>query len=290
MGHRLTYYAVRVGIALIGLLPFWLLYGLSDLLYVLVYRVFGYRKAVVRDNLRQAFPQKTAAERLTIERRFYHFLFDVLLESLKGFSLSENAMLKRQVHVTPAMPQGMVDKGRSCIIVGGHYGNWEWAALCAAFQATAPMAVLYEPIHNPYLDRYIRRQRERWNTRLYSGREAMRVFGDQARSTTVFVLIADQSPSNPKRAYWLPFLNRDTPVLRGPAIYAQRYDLPLLYLSVRRIKRGHYETSVEVLTETPNAHTPEELIQLFWERLEAQIIEAPEFWLWSHRRWKHQRS
>lgn len=289
MGHRLTYYAVRVGIALIGLLPFWMLYGLSDLLYGLVYRLFGYRKAVVRDNLRQAFPNKTTTERLVIERRFYRFLFDVLLESLKGFSLSAKALQPRQVHPTPQLPQRFVDEGRSCIIVGGHYGNWEWAALGAGFQATAPVAVLYEPLHNPYLDRYVRRQRERWNTHLYSGREAMRVFGDKARSTTVFVMIADQSPSNPKRAYWLPFLHRDTAVLRGPAIYAQRYNLPLLYLSVKRTKRGHYENSVEVLTETPRAYTPEALTQLFWNRLEAQIVEEPALWLWSHRRWKHQR-
>lgn len=289
MGQRLVYCAVRVGIALIGYLPFPVLYGLSNVLYGVVYRLLGYRKAVVRDNLRQAFPHKTAAERLVIEQRFYHFLFDVLLESLKGFSLSAKALQQRQRHTTPEFPQSLVDQGRSCIIVGGHYGNWEWAALCAAFQATAPIAVLYEPLHNPYLDRYIRQQRERWNTQLYSGRQALRVFSDKAQSTTVFVLIADQSPSNPGRAYWLPFLHRDTPVLRGPAIYAHRYNLPFLFLKVQRIRRGHYEMGVEVLTESPKDYSPEALIQLYWDRLEAQIEAEPALWLWSHRRWKHQR-
>lgn len=288
MGQRIIYYLVRLLISVIELLPFWVLYRISDGLYGLVYHVLGYRKKVVRDNIRHAFPKRDKTELRRIERQFYRFLIDVMLESLKGFSLSEKVLHQRLHYTTlPILKEQF--KGRSVLIVGGHYGNWEWGALSASFQASSLVTVLYEPLQNPYLEDYIRRSRERFDAQLCSGREAMRVFGQRADQPTTFVLIADQSPSNPGRAYWLPFLNQDTPVLRGPAIFAHRYDLPLLYLSIRRVKRGYYEMSLEVLTESPRAYTPEALIRLYWARLEQEIEAQPAHWLWSHRRWKHRR-
>lgn len=286
---RLAYFGFRLLIFLFKLLPFWGLYRLSDALYWLIYKGIGYRKKVVRQNLANAFPNKTAQERLVIEQRFYRFLFDLLLESIKGLSFSKKELLKRQAHHTPDLPQGIIDKGRSALMVGAHYGNWEWGGLRASSCTVAPVVILYSPIKNQYIDTYLKTSRAKFDTHFVSYLEAMKVFRERADQLTTFVLIADQSPSNPKRAYWLPFLNQDTGVLRGPAIYAQRYNMPLLFLSIKRLKRGYYSMGVEVLTENPREYTPEALIDLYWKRLETLIEETPEWWLWSHRRWKHQR-
>ncbi len=264
---RLAYFGFRLLIFLFRLLPFWGLYRLSDFLYLLIYKGIGYRKKVVRQNLAQAFPNKTAQERLGIEQRFYHFLFDLLLESIKGLSFSKAALMQRLEYTTPDLLQRIIDEDRSIMLVGGHYGNWEWGSLRAPFCVDAPVVILYSPIKNSYIDRYLQQQRAKFDAHLVSYLKAMSVFGQYAEQRAVFALIADQSPSNPRRAYWLPFLNQDTAVLRGPAIYAQRYNMPLLYLSIQRTKRGHYRMQVEVLTEQPRDYTPEELIALYWARL-----------------------
>ncbi len=286
---RLAYFGFRLLLFLFQLLPFWVLYRLSDALYWVVYRGIGYRKKVVQQNLSSAFPDKSAQERLVIEQRFYRHLFDLLVESIKGLSFSRAELLRRQQHHTPNLPQAIIDKGRSALMVGGHYGNWEWGSLRAASCSEAPVIILYSPVKNPYIDVYLRKARGQFDTRLVSYLEAMPVFRDFADQLVTFVLIADQSPSNPKRAYWLPFLNQDTAFLRGPAIYAQRYNMPLLFLSIKRLRRGYYSMGVEVLAEEPRDYAPEELAALYAARLEALIEEAPEWWLWSHRRWKHQR-
>jgi KDO2-lipid IV(A) lauroyltransferase len=286
---RVAYIGFRLLVFVFKLLPFGVLYGLSNCLYGLFYVVIGYRKKVVRQNLAHAFPNKSPQERLAIEKKFYRFLFDLLLESIKGLSFSKKELLKRQQHHTPDLPQGIIDKGRSALMVGGHYGNWEWGSLRASSCTEAPVIILYSPIKNRYIDAYLKAARAKFDTQLVSYLEAMKIFREQKDTLSTFVLIADQSPSNPRRAYWLPFLHQDTAVLRGPAIYAQRYNLPLLFLSIQRLKRGYYTMGVEVLTEHPRNYSPEELIGLYWTRLEQLIEEQPEWWLWSHRRWKHSR-
>lgn len=287
---KLAYFGFRLLIFLFQLLPFWGLYRLSDALYWLIYKGIGYRKKVVRQNLANSFPNKTATERLVIEQRFYRFLFDLFLESIKGLSFSKKELLKRQQHHTPDYPQAIIDQGRSALMVGGHYGNWEWGGLRASSCTEAPVIILYSPVKNKYIDNYLKSSRAQFNTNFVSYLKAMTSFREHADKLATFVLIADQSPSNPGRAYWLPFLNQDTAVLRGPAIYAQRYNMPLLFLSIKRLRRGYYSMGVEVLTENPRDFSPEELTALYWKRLEQLIEEAPEWWLWSHRRWKHQRS
>ena len=288
MLDRLAYWGFRLLVLLFKILPFWVLYRLSDGLYWLIYKGIGYRKKVVRQNLALAFPHKTAAERLAIEKKFYHFLFDLLVESIKGLSFSKEELYKRQQHYTPSL-QATIDKGKSVILVGGHYGNWEWGGLRASSCVSSPVVILYSPIKNAYINRYLNAARAKFDTHFVSYLEAMKMFRECAEQLTTFVLIADQSPSNPSRAYWLPFLNQDTAVLRGPAIYAQRYNIPLLFLSIKRLKRGYYTMETEILTETPRDYSPEELIGLYWTRLEALIEATPEWWLWSHRRWKHKR-
>lgn len=287
--HFIVYILFRCLVFLFRITPFWLLYRLSDFTYLLLYKIIGYRKKVVRKNLKNAFPEKTSAARKDIEEKFYQHLFDLLLESIKGFSLSKKTLQKRQQHITPELPQNIIHKGKSALIVGGHYGNWEWGGLGASFCVSTDVVILFSPIKNPYIDRYIKASRELYNTFFWSSPQAPRAFNAYKNKQATYVLIADQSPSNPKRAHWLPFLNQDTPFLRGPATYAHNYNIPLLFIDIQRIKRGYYTMAVSVITETPRAHTPKELTEMYAKKLEEIIKQRPELWLWSHRRWKHKR-
>lgn len=264
-----------------------MLYGLSDFLYFLLYKVIGYRKKVVQNNLRNSFPEKSAEELKTIEKKFYQYLFDIFLEGIKGFSMSKETLMQRQKLITPTMPQDVLDKGKSVLILGGHYANWEWGGMSASFYSSADVIVLYSPIKNKYIDDYIKASRAKYDTYFWSSPHAPRAFKKYKEKQASYVLIADQSPSNPKRAHWLNFLNQDTPVLRGAASYAVNYNIPLLFIEIQRVKRGYYTMAVTTLTETPQDYSPEELTALYMNKLEQVIIKKPETWLWSHKRWKH---
>lgn len=270
-------------------MPFAVLYAFSDFLYFLLYKIIGYRTKVVRENLRKSFPEKSEAELKDIEKKFYAHLFDILLEGVKGFSLSKEELLKRQKLLTPTIVQETLDKGRSVLIVGGHYGNWEWGGISASFHVNTDVVILYSPIKNKYIDDYVKASRSAHHTYFWSSTLAPKAFKQYENTKAAFVLIADQSPSNPKRAHWMQFLNQDTAVLRGPASYASNYQMPFLFIDIQRVKRGYYTMAVSVLTETPQDYSDEELSAMYMRKLEAVIRERPELWLWSHKRWKHGR-
>ena len=271
-------------------MPFWVLYRFSDTLYFLLYKLGGYRKSTVRKNLLNSFPDKSELERKRIEKLFYKHLFDILLEGIKGFSMSKNTLMNRQKLISPTMPQDVLDKGGSALILGGHYGNWEWGGLSASFYSSADVIIIYTPIKNKYIDDYIKASREAFNTYFWSTSQASKAFKTYQDKQATYVLIADQSPSNPKRAHWIPFLNQDTAVLRGPSYYAIKHNIPLLFIESQRVKRGYYTMNVTTLTETPQEYSPEELTSLYVKKLEDTILENPEQWLWSHKRWKHFRT
>ena len=187
------------------------------------------------------------------------------------------------------MPQDILDNGSSALILGGHNGNWEWGGMSASFYANTDVIVLYTPIQNKYIDKFIKKSRTIYQTYFKSSLLASRIFKEYKNKNATFVLIADQSPSNPNRAHWLKFLNQDTAFLRGPSSYAINYNIPILFIEIKRIKRGYYTMSVTTLTETPQDYSPKELTSLYAKKLEEIILEHPEQWLWSHKRWKHSR-
>ncbi len=236
-----------------------------------------------------SFPEKSEKELKTIEKQFYHYLFDILLEGIKGFSMSEKVLKERQKLISPDMPQNLLDKGKSVLILGGHYANWEWGGISASFYSSADVIVLYTPIKNKFIDNYIKKSRANHNTYFRASHQAPRAFKEYTDKQASYVLIADQSPSNPGRAHWVNFLNQDTAVLRGPASYAINYNIPLLFIEIQRVKRGYYTMEVTTLTETPQEYKPEELSAMYMHKLEEVIRKRPELWLWSHRRWKHSR-
>ncbi|MEJ2401210.1 MAG: lysophospholipid acyltransferase family protein [Xanthomonadales bacterium] len=283
-----AYYLALPFIYLISYLPFRVLYLLSDLMYLLVYRVLGYRKAVVTGNLERAFPEKSADELRAIRRDFYRYFCDLSLETLKTLTVSPGALDAHMSCGDLSAFEHFYRKKQSVIIVMGHFGNWE---LCGAYFSQLPLHrlyVIYHPLKDRRFDRLFYRMRTRLGNRLYPMKGVFKGMLRDRDKLTATAFIADQSPA-PANAHWMTFLNQDTGVFRGTETLARKLDYPVIYLSVRREKRGHYRLHSELLVEHP-ADLPENaLTELHTRRLERDIIAHPETWLWSHRRWKHQR-
>lgn len=276
---------------LISILPPWLLYGFSDVVCFLVYDVAGYRKGVVSGNLQRSFPEKSEAERKLIMRRFYHYLCDLFLETFKTLTMSRDFALKHCSFDDEALKlfNHYFDSKKSVIIVMGHFGNWEWAGNTFSLQCRQQLYVIYHPLANPHYNRLIINMRMRFGTKLIAMKDTYRTMALQRKEITSTAFIADQTPS-PERAYWTTFLHQDTPVFLGTEAIARKLDYPVVFASVKRMKRGYYKIFAETLFETPSLTADGQISEAHTRKLESEIQKQPEIWLWSHRRWKHKRS
>lgn len=288
--NYLTYLLIRALALLMAIVPFGVAYMLSDILYFVLYRLVRYRKKVVLRNLEKSFPDKDAREIHRITRNFYRHLADIFIEGLKGMAMSRHQVIKRHRMVNPGILQPYYEKHQSVIGVTGHYGNWEWGALSGGIQIPYELVAFYKPLSNAYIDRYLKRQRAQFNCRLASIKETYSTFDATKNETVVYMMAADQSPTNLQDCHWVRFLNQDTACLHGPEKYSRLYRLPVFYVDIRKKKRGYYELTLSLLTEDANELWPGELTAMFMRRLEQIIVEKPEEWLWSHRRWKHTRN
>lgn len=275
---------------LISLLPFPLFYLFSDFVYFLLYRVIGYRKKVVFENLKNSFPGKSHRELKEIERRFYHYLCDLFLETLKTLTISkEEAMRRCEMNEnTKRIFRELYDQKKSCILVMGHYGNWEWAGSSFSLVNPQQLYVIYHPLSNKSFDKLMYDMRTRFGTRLYAMKDTMREMVRNRNEVNATAFIADQTPS-PDNAYWTTFLNQDTPVFWGTEKIAQKLNFPVVYVTVNRVKRGYYVVNTEYLVMDPKNTAEGEISELHTRKLEKDIIAQPEIWLWSHRRWKHKK-
>jgi KDO2-lipid IV(A) lauroyltransferase len=285
----IAYYLALPFIYAISYLPFPLLYSFSDLCYVLVYHVLGYRRRVVLTNLRNSFPEKSEAEVRTIAARFYRWFCDLTLETLKTLTITPGAVRRRVTFEGIGILREYAKQDRSIILVLGHFGNWELAgARYSQEKDIPPLYVIYHPLANPHFDRLITHARTRHGTRLYKMREASKDMLRDKDLLTATAFIADQTPA-PERAYWMTFLNQDTPVFLGTETLSRKLDQPVVYISITRPKRGHYHMRAETLVPEPTKTRPGEITELHTRRLERDIRQHPELWLWTHRRWKHKR-
>lgn len=284
----ISYYLVLPLLYAISLLPFWAMYLLSDGLYVIVYRVVGYRKKVVQTNLRNAFPEKTAQEIQDIQRQFYKYFCDLILETLKTLTIRPKALLQRLSFENGDLYERFFREKQSVIIVMGHLGNWELAG--ARFSQTEyhQLFVIYHPLANKYFNNLVTYMRTRLGNKLYTMQETFRGMVKNRNEVTATAFIADQTPQ-PQGAYWTTFLNQETPVFRGTAKVAKKLKYPIIYASIIRTKRGYYRIVNELLVEDPTQLSEDEISELHTRRLEADIVESPAHWLWTHRRWKHKK-
>lgn len=268
-------------------LPFGLLYFLSNIVYFLTYHIVGYRKQVVRENLYRAFPDKSDEELKKIEKEFYKHFADFLMESIKSISISEKEILKRCEIINPEIPAKYYDQGKSVLVLCGHYNNWEYYAVGLAQQMKHKTRAAYQPLNNSFFNKTIKRIRERYGIRMVAIKEIPRVFEEMKNDLSMTVMVNDQSPTNPSKAYWNHFLGIETGWMMGAEKLAKRYNYPVLFGCIRKKKRGFYEVSFYEITDEPNSLPDGAIMDKHTELLEMVVKENPQYWLWSHRRWKH---
>lgn len=285
--QAVLYYVLYPFIYLIASLPFRALYILSDGLYVLL-KLSGYRKKVVVKNLTRSFPDKTPAEIDQICNNYYRYLCDLILEILKTIRMNAAESKKRSVFHTTEWLEKMKADGKSFIIVMGHYGNWEWAGPGFTLATGYPLVVIYRPLSNIYFERMMTRMRTRFGTRITPVHQTLRDMVANRSTLTATAFIADQTAPKDK-AYWMTFLHQDTAVFTGTEKLAVKFDYPVVFMNVKRVKRGYYQIFPELLFENPKSTSENEISHAFMLRLEKEIQSDPVPWLWSHRRWKHQR-
>ena len=279
----------RFFVLLFAIVPFWLLYIFSDLLYFILYIVFKYRVSVLRDNLKKSFPEKSYEELKRIERLSYKNLADITVESLKAFTMSKKQLFARHKVINENDIRHLYDKCGGIIALPNHYGNWEWGAM-SCMQLEWPGVALYKPLSNKHLNSYVKRNRSRLGTELISIYDTARNFVENKDKKKNYIMASDQSPSNAKKAYWINFLGRETAFLHGPELYAKKYNYPAVFIDIQRVKRGYYELNLSLLSEEPQTLKDGELTQMLASKLEEVIRKKPENWLWSHKRWKLSRS
>jgi KDO2-lipid IV(A) lauroyltransferase len=268
------------------------LYLLSDILYFFVYKVVGYRLKVVRRNRRQSFPDKTDRELLTLEKRFYHHFSDYIVETFKLAHISQEELNRRAILHNPEIINPLVAQGHTCfILLMGHYGNWEWFTGSTVWFDKVKIYQIYRPLTNKAFDRLFIYLRSRFQgigiKKQETVRDLFRLKQSKERSLAIF--IADQSPNKSNLQYWTTFLNQETAMLTGPERIAVKLDIPVIFVDVRKTKRGHYTVDFELITDKPR-QTPEFWITEQYTRLmERSILRDPAYWLWTHKRWKHKR-
>lgn len=270
----------------LSLLPFPVLYLVSDILYGILFHVLRYRREVVMDNLRRSFPALSPEELQAVMKRFYRQLTDMMVETLKLLSISERS-LRRRFHADTAVLEELLAQGRPCQLLLGHRFNWEWANLWLGLQLRQPVLVTYMPLRNRAMDRLLMRIRSRFGCVMIPANDVVRAMEPWQGRPYVSVLVADQNPGKRRRADWVPFLHRMTAFYRGPELSARRRDLAVVYGDIRRTRRGHYRATLRLAHAHPLQEPPGSLTRGFAAFLEMQIREDPPNWLWSHRRWKH---
>ncbi|NSL89655.1 lysophospholipid acyltransferase family protein [Chitinophaga sp. Mgbs1] len=270
-----------------SILPFPVLYFISDILYVLVYHVFGYRKKVVLANLRQAFPEKTDQEIRLLAKKYYRNLTDMMVETIKLLTMSKKQLQKRFICDLTVLHE-LYAKGKSCQLHLGHNFNWEWANLFCMQGVNFPFLVVYMPLSSKPADRMFRHFREKFGSTLIPANDMANSMKPWMEKQYLIALVADQNPGNPRSCLWFPFLNKMTPFYKGPEMAAKRNNIPVVFVDIRKVKRGYYKAQLTLRFEEPQNEPPGKITEAFVQYLEKNIHEQPEVWVWSHRRWKHE--
>lgn len=279
------YYGILIPVSR---LPYRVLYFISDGLYVLLYRVLSYRKSVVLRNITNSFPDKSPQEHLEITDKFYSHLCDLIVESIKVFSISDDEVQRRMRVVNPEFINRFYAEGRSVILAGGHYNNWELFAVAIDRAIKHQAVALYKPFSNAYFDNKMCESRGKYGLKMVSTKKAKEEFA-KSNDLRAIIFGIDQSPNNHRNAYWSTFLHQDTGMMFGVEKYARECNLPVIYARINKVRRGYYTFEFVEAIEHPLTTSYGEITLKTNRWLEQDIIRQPEFWLWSHKRWKHKR-
>lgn len=270
-------------------LPLPVLYILSDLLFLVVYRLAGFRKKVVSTNMRNSFPGKSPQEITRLEARFYHHFCDLIVESIRMFSMPAEEAIRRCRVRNPEILEAYFHEGRSVIVPAGHYNNWELAAMAVGLQISYLPVGIYAPLRNKFFNKVFLESRSRFRLLMVPKKETTAFFADSRDRLTATLMGADQSPTFSKNPYWTRFLNQDTAVMIGTERFAREYNYPVVFGFIHKLKRGHYELEFELVEDQPTTAPAGSITERHTRLLEQEILDAPEYWLWTHKRWKRKK-
>ena len=274
----------------ISMLPFRILYIVSDGVYLLTYYIIGYRKKTVRENLALALPHLSEKERLVIEKKSFHHISDVFLEMIKTLTISKSEMDKRYVFNNLEVYSDLEKKGKSIALLCAHYASYEWAVSMNS-KITFEGYAVYKKINNRYFDKLVRDIRSKFKATLITTKETIPVMASNFRNNKLglYGLVSDQSPKLGGFFHWNKFMGIEVPIHTGGEMLAKKYDMNVIFLRTKKVKRGYYEATFEVLSDNAKEVPNYEITDQFLKLVEEQIYEQPEFYLWSHKRWKHRR-
>jgi len=288
---RISFYVFYAFAWLVSLMPFWLLHGFADFIFVLLYYVFGYRKEVTRVNLRNAFPEKDEKWIRKTSLRFYKSLADIILEDIKVLTIRQKKLAKHYRYENLEVMEKFLNNGQSVLLACGHCANWEWMGntLAPQYQQFNAMAIV-KALHNPYFDNFMNGLRNRYldDTTIYM-KDTLRAMIKRKDIVSIYALAADQTPSNPKTSYWATFMHQDTAFYYGLDKLARSFDMPVIFIDLYREKRGYYVGEMSLIAAEPKKLDEHQVLDIYINKLEEALRKRPHNWLWSHRRWKHKR-
>jgi KDO2-lipid IV(A) lauroyltransferase len=276
---------------LITLLPLRILYIASDILFLFLYYFPSYRRKIVTENLRNSFPEKSEKEIALIGRKFYRHLADLFIETLKLTHLSNKELKKRVTVSNPDLIEKLYDSGRDVALVYSHYNNWEWLSICFCLYTKYKCVAVYKPLQNKMFNKFIN------NNRLRNGGElapmqmiVRKIIENQNKNIRgIYGFMADQTPARTLIEYYTDFLNQETPVFLGIEKIAAKYDMPVVFFDIQKVRRGYYNMTIELLFESTKGMPKYKVTETHVKRLEQIIKEKPEYWIWTHRRWKYKK-
>ncbi|MCB9224051.1 MAG: lysophospholipid acyltransferase family protein [Crocinitomicaceae bacterium] len=269
--------------------PLGVLFFFSSIVGFLTYYVVRYRRAVVRLNLVHAFPKKSKKEIIKIEKAFYKRFVDFIFESIKAVSISHKELMRRTSIKNADLIEKLHKDGKNVIVTCGHINNWEFYALSLPHQVPYNTFSVYQPLKNSFYDRILYNSRTRNGMKLIETRQLLPFFKEEVKAPRMVVIVNDQSPTNKESAHWNTFLHQETGWNIGPEKLSKKFDYAVVFGYAKRIKRGYYEVEFQMITEDPLKTKDGEITDTYSKILESLINDAPESWLWSHKRWKHKR-
>ena len=286
--NQIVFYLTYPLIWLISRLPMFILYLISDFFYVLLYYVFGYRKEVVLKNISYAFPEKSEEKKQKIAKKFYKHFTDIMIESIKSFSISEKEILKRYKYKNPELVNKYAKEGKSIALVSAHLANWEWS-ISTPLVLDIDIFGAYNKLRNETFEKTLRENREKFGIKGATTANFIKLIKHNFENNVqgAYILLSDQSPHIEKTFHWGTFFGVKVPVHTGAEMLAKKNDLVVINYRAKKIKRGYYETDFELITENPKDYKDYEITDKFLRITERNIKEQPEFYLWSHNRFKH---
>lgn len=285
MGAKFAYYILVIPLSY---LPLGFLYLFTDFLFLCLITVVPYRKDVIEGNIKRSFPNKTEKERKRIKVQFYHHFTDLLAEGIKNLSISKKELSKRFKIVNPELMQNLYSKKKSVILVSGHFNNWEWLITSQNFLFPHKAMGIGMPMSSKFWDQKINERRERFGMKVIHSKNFKEEIAKNLQSPIAILTLADQSPGNSNKAYWMNFLNQNTAVQFGTEQMAHEYNLSVVYFSIHKVKRGFYKMELKLISDDPRKCSWGEITEKHVSLLEEAIKNNPSQWIWSHKRWKRE--